>query len=152
MGVNWMGRHPNAGWNGPWTVNGVINAITAAISGAATVGGALAVTGAASAAGLTSSGYFKVGSVTTKTGTAPVLAATDTVCLFSGATQASVLPAVADASGHLMFFKNIGTGTITLTGSGAETIDGGAGTLALTPMKGVTLYSNGVGWYKLASI
>jgi len=141
MGVNWMGKHPNAGWNGPWTVNGALSSTTLTTSGAATLASA-AITGAVSA----------TGGLTTKTGTAPVLSVADTVCLFSGATQASVLPGAAAAPGHLMFFKNIGTGTITLTGSGAETIDGGAGTVALTPQKSVTLYSNGVGWYKLASV
>lgn len=145
MGVNWMGKHPNAGWNGPWTVNGALTA------GAATLASAV-VTGALGAAGVTTSGYFKVGNVASKTGTAPVLTANDVVMLFDGATQASVLPSASAMAGYVIFLKNIGTGTATITGSATETIDGGAGTVALTPMKGVTLYSNGTSWYKLASI
>jgi hypothetical protein len=151
MGVNWMGKHPNAGWNGPWTVNGHLAATTLSTSGAATLASA-AITGALSAAGVSTSGYFKVGNTASKTGTAPVLTANDVVMLFDGATQASVLPSATAMSGYVIFLKNIGTGTATITGSATETIDGGAGTVALTPMKGVTLYSNGTSWYKLASI
>jgi hypothetical protein len=89
--------------------------------------------------------------VTLKTGTAPTIDATDVVCLFKDATQAVVLPAVATSAGRILFLKS-GTGSVTVTANASETIDGGAGTLLLTPSKGAIVYATSSGWFILSQV
>ena len=102
-------------------------------------------------AGLTSTSSLILPTVTAKTGTAPTIAATDVVCLFTDTTQAVVLPAVASNVGRILMLK-CGTGSCTVTGNASETIDGGAGTLLLTPNKGAILFATSSGWWKLADV
>lgn len=119
-------------------------------TGAATVT-SLTNTGAASCTSLTTSGYTILASTTVLTGTAPTIPATSTVVIYNGVSSDSVLPAVASSAGRLLFLKNInGTGTATVTANAAEKIDGGDGTLTLTPNKGAILFAITGGWAKLA--
>ena len=59
------------------------------------------------------------------------------------------LPAAAVSDGRIYHVVNIGSGTITIDGSGSETING-ATTLALTTQWSVaTLHCDGAAWYRL---
>lgn len=59
------------------------------------------------------------------------------------------LPAVADALGVRLDITNIGTGVITVDGTGAETISGAANYVMNIQYQSVTLACNGSAWYIL---
>jgi hypothetical protein len=71
---------------------------------------------------------------------------TDKLILASG-TFTITLPAVAAAAGVEMTIQNIGTGTITIEGAGAETINGEANKILYIQYGAVDLACNGSAWY-----
>ncbi len=66
----------------------------------------------------------------------------------SGGSSTTTLPAVASCTGQSFVFKKIdsSTNTLTITGSGSETIDGSNTYILTVEWESVTLFSNGVTW------
>ena len=76
-------------------------------------------------------------------------AASDNDCVISATGTVTVtLPAVSGVSGKMLWVKNAGVGTVTVDGSGAETIDGA---LTATLAAGVAIHvvSDGSNWLVL---
>jgi len=124
--------------------NAALDAKSIAISGAQTIGGALTVTGV-----LTVNNAI-VGKGTSTVGTAFSMSAGMCVFLGSQNNQAVILPSGKCGYGAICTVKGAGTGTITLTGSGAEPwTAAGGGTGTITPGKYVTLVSINTGWFPI---
>lgn len=72
---------------------------------------------------------------------------TDGLILCTG-TFTVTLPAAATAGeGHVLHIKNVSTGTITVDGNGAETIDGATTTTITVQYASVTLCCDGSNWH-----
>lgn len=68
--------------------------------------------------------------------------------IYSGGTlpYTHTLPTAASMKGRTLIFKTIVTGTLTIDGNGAETIDGAANITITTQWGVVRLYSDGTSW------
>lgn len=64
----------------------------------------------------------------------------------SGTFTVTLPPAATAGAGRVYVVKNSGTGSITVDGDGAETIDGAATYLIATQYASITLISTGTGW------
>ena len=99
-----------------------------------------------------SAGVGGVVAITTKTGTYTA-ANTDTVILCdpTGGAFTVTLPAAADNTGKLFYFKNISSGgnAVTIDGNGAETIDDAATLILSSPYDARTLVCDGTEWWIL---
>lgn len=70
----------------------------------------------------------------------------DRIIMCSG-TWTLTLPAALNASGITYVIKNTGTGTITIDGSGSETIDGATTKALSTQWSTARIISNGTAWF-----
>lgn len=129
------------------------NATAAGTWGSTQFGAATATANAAALAGkgLQANGStLEVDSPVTSTSSSPVtIATTDRgqVKVWTGAAGTVNLPAAATATdGFYFYIRNAGSGTLTLDGSGAETINGSA-TLAMIPGASAMVSTNGTAWY-----
>lgn len=92
------------------------------------------------------SGYSGAGFVALSTKTsAYTLQSTDEVILCSG-TFTVTLPTAVGINGKKYYIKNIGTGTITISPNGSETIDGSTNIKIRTRYAAIALVSNNTGW------
>jgi hypothetical protein len=112
------------------------------VTGAAAITGALALTGALTVTG----GIASNGAVTVSNGTAVTLGAS-TAAYFGtgGAAHAVVMPTAASCNGRIIYITELGSGTATVTGAGAQLI-GDSGTQAFTPNKYGIYMSDGTNW------
>jgi hypothetical protein len=104
--------------------------------------GGLSVTGAAAITG----GITSNGSVCVSNGTAVTLPATAAAYFGTGgAAHAVVMPTAASCNGRIIYITELGSGTATVTGAGAQLI-GDSGTQAFTPNKYGIYMSDGTNW------
>lgn len=119
------------------------------VTGAATfdstmsVGGALGVTGALTASG---------GLAFTGTYADAAISMTKNVLIGSKNNRAVVAPSAASMPYQFIFVCTYGTGTITLTGSAAETLYAGGGTVSVTSASGYMGWSDGTNWQRISGI
>lgn len=84
--------------------------------------------------------------VTTRTISASDTAlSTDAILLCDG-TLTVTLPTAATNTGRIYWIRNIGSGTVTVDGNGAEEVEGSA-TLTLPLETGATITSDGTAWW-----
>lgn len=68
-------------------------------------------------------------------------------CGAGNQTFTVTLPPVLGLAGLILNIKNVGTGTITVDGDGAETIDGAATAILSSQYDAITIQCNGVTWW-----
>jgi len=113
-----------------------IDATDMNLTGGLSVTGALSITG-----GITSNG-----SVCVSNGTAVTLPATAASYYGTGgAAHAVVMPTAASCNGRVIYITELGSGTATVTGAGAQLI-GDSGTQVFTPGKYGYYQSDGTNW------
>lgn len=93
---------------------------------------------------LAMTGGAVVGAYSLKTSAYSVLA-TDFTIDCDGTFSVS-LPSASLIAGKIYNIKNSGTGIITVTPAGAETIDGGATAVLMTQYENITIQSTGANW------
>jgi hypothetical protein len=86
-----------------------------------------------------------IGSVITVTGNYIVLTTDDRI--FTDGTLTLTLPSAVGSSGKSYYIKNIGTGSVTLTGTLGQKIDGYDNMIITEQNSAFGLLSNNVGWY-----
>ena len=67
-------------------------------------------------------------------------------------TWTLTLPAAADRTGKVFRIKNIGAGTITVDGDGAETIDDAANVSMAAQYDSITVVSDGTEWWIIGKV
>ncbi len=86
--------------------------------------------------------------LTSQTGTYTALTTDHTIiCGAGNETFTVTLPAVAGVSGIIFNIKNVGTGTITVDGASAETIDGSATAVISTQHASISIQCDGTEWW-----
>lgn len=128
---------------------------TLTVGGNATVGGTLATTGASTAAS-----YASTGSMTAGTFIASTVAATQTVVADGAITAVGSVQPISAAgavgtsnltvlpNGTVLMLVNVGSNTITITDTGTNKL---SADIALGAGDSLTVVSNGVNWYQLAT-
>lgn len=90
-------------------------------------------------------GHLIDGTIVTKTANYPIIA-TDDVVLCNGTFTVTLLTAVGRA-GKAFKVKQVGTGTVTMASTSAQTIDGAAaGSTLVLPNDSYTFESDGANW------
>jgi hypothetical protein len=86
-----------------------------------------------------------IGSVITVTGNYVVLTTDDRI--FTDGTLTLTLPSAVGSSGKSYYIKNIGTGSVTITGTLGQKIDGYDNMIITEQNSALGLLSNNIGWY-----
>jgi hypothetical protein len=80
------------------------------------------------------------------TATGPIDSATSLYVCSPTAAITLTLPALSSCSGALMSIKNLSEFSVTIDGSGSETIDGETTYVLSQKYQSITIYNNGTGW------
>lgn len=135
-----------------WRVNGD-GSLTPTVTNTYSVGSTAARASLVAYRDENSSGYKAVGTVSKVALDSPyTVAATDYVILYDPSLGSSTvnLPAAADLANRVLLIKHASSSanTVTVEGSGAETIDGSL-TVVLTSYQSLMIISNGSNWFIL---
>jgi len=93
--------------------------------------------------------YVKVLSVVTSAGTTVISDSDFTIVTTGTTTHTLTLPACA--TGRMLYFKNVSTGTVTINRAGADTIDAGLTTTTIIAGAGRIMVGNGTNWCQVAN-